>query len=62
MDLRDSFLAYSPEHKYLHLLTTEETESTEGLCPYFFYSVFSVLSVVKVSPEIGEGISVPDYK
>ncbi len=33
---------------YTHFITTEDTESTEGLCPYFLYSVFSVLSVVKL--------------
>ncbi|AKB26388.1 ABC transporter, ATP-binding protein [Methanosarcina sp. MTP4] len=46
---------------YTFFITTEDTESTEGLCPYFFYSVFSVLSVVKLSLEIGEGIWVIDY-
>jgi hypothetical protein len=33
---------------YTYFITTEDTESTEGLCPYFIYSVFSVLSVVKL--------------
>jgi len=44
---------------YTYFITTEDTESTEGLCPDFLYSVFSVLSVlsvVKLSLEIGEGI------
>ncbi len=36
-------------------------ESTEGLCFYFLYSVFSVLSVVKPSLEIGERILVLEY-
>ncbi|WP_440955450.1 hypothetical protein ACSAZK_00265 [Methanosarcina sp. Mfa9] len=47
---------------YTFFITTEDTESTEGLCPYFLYSVFSVLSVVKLSLEIGEGIWVIDYR
>ncbi len=34
-------------------------ESTEGLCRYFLYSVFSV---VKLQLEIGEIIRVLDYK
>ncbi len=46
---------------YTYFITTEDTESTEGLCPYFLYSVFSVLSVVKISLEIGERIWVLDY-
>ncbi len=46
---------------YTYIITTEDTESTEGLCPYFLYSVFSGLSVVKLSLEIGEGIWVLDY-
>jgi len=55
-------VVYSPGRKYLHLnITTEDTESTEGLCPYFLYSVFSVLSVVKLSLEIAEGIRVINY-
>ncbi|AKB25184.1 ABC transporter, ATP-binding protein [Methanosarcina sp. MTP4] len=40
----------------------EDTESTEGLCLYLLYSVFSVLSVVKLSLEIGERIWALDYK
>jgi hypothetical protein len=46
---------------YTYFITTEDTESTEGLCPYFLYSVFSGLSVVKLSLEIGEGIRGIDY-
>jgi hypothetical protein len=46
---------------YTYFITTEDTESTEGLCPYFLYSVFSVLSVVEISLEIGERIWVFDY-
>ncbi len=50
---------YSPKRKYLNLhITTEDTESTEGLCPYFLYSVFSV---VKLSLEIVKGIWVINY-
>jgi hypothetical protein len=55
------------------LLYNEDTESTEELCPYFLYSLFcpyflyslfsvlSVLSVLNLSLEIGEEISVIDY-
>jgi len=46
---------------YTYIITTEDTENTEGMCLYFLYSVFSVLSVVKFSLEIGEGIWVIDY-
>jgi hypothetical protein len=46
---------------YTCFIATEDTESTEGLCPYFLYSVFSGLSVVKLSLEIGEGIRGIDY-
>jgi len=35
--------------------------SKEGLYPYFLNSVFSVLSVVKASPEICEGIWALDH-
>jgi len=53
---------YSPKRKYLHLLsTTEDTENTERLCPYFLYSVFSVPSVVKPVIEIGVKILALDY-
>jgi len=46
---------------YTYFITTEDTESTEGLCPYFLYSVFSALSVVKPSLEIAKGIWVINY-
>jgi hypothetical protein len=36
----------------------EDMVSTEELCPYFLYSVFSVLSIVNLSPEIGGEIVV----
>ena len=39
---------------------TENKESTEVLCPNFLYSVFSVLSVVKISLEIDERTRVLD--
>lgn len=45
-----------------YFITTEGTESTEELCPDFLYSVFSVLSVVNPSLEIGEEILILDYK
>ncbi len=46
---------------YTYIITTEDTENTEGMCLYFLYSVSSVLSVVKFSLKIGEGIWVIDY-
>ena len=53
---------------HTYIITTEDTESTEGLYPYFLfpisyflYSVFSVYSVVKLSLEIGEGIWILDH-
>ena len=41
---------------YTYIITTEDTENTEGVCLHFLYSVFSLLSVVKFSLEISEGI------
>jgi hypothetical protein len=45
-----------------HFITTDDAESTEKICPYFLYSVFSVLSVVNLPLEVGEETLALDYK
>lgn len=54
----------SPQYKsiYTCFITTEDTESTEELHPYFLNFVFFMLSVVTLSLEIGEEILVLDYE